>query len=225
MCIRLVCPGILLAIFLSGGMAARGEDAEPISPKDAVIQLFNGKNLDGLYTWLSDTKYEDPRKVFTVEDGMIHISGDGMGYICTKQRYKDYHLVVEYRWGDRTWLSRKTNARDSGVIVHCAEPDGSFGNMFMAGIEAQIIEGGTGDFSLCRASGPTAARSPSRLPPRPPRTATARPSGKRAASGSRSTAAGSGSTGSAAIPIGKTCSASAASRTSKARERSGPAWT
>ena len=121
----------------------RGHRAD--QPKDAVIQLFNGKNLDGLYTWLSDTKYEDPRKVFTVEDGMLHISGDGLGYVCTKQRYKDYHLVVEYRWGDRTWQNRKNSARDSGVIVHCVEPDGSFGNIFMAGIEAQIIEGGTGD--------------------------------------------------------------------------------
>jgi len=36
-------------------------------------------------------------------------------------------------------------SRDSGVIVHCQDPDGSFGNTFMAGIEAQIIEGGTGD--------------------------------------------------------------------------------
>jgi hypothetical protein len=138
----------VLATILLGLTTVYGEYTAPISPKDAVIQLFNGKNLDGLYTWLSDAKYEDPRKVFTVEDGMLHISGDGFGYICTKQPYKDYHLVVEYRWGGQTWQSRKTAARDSGVIVHCVEPDGSFGNVFMAGIEAQIIEGGTGDFIL-----------------------------------------------------------------------------
>jgi hypothetical protein len=137
-----------LAVVLSSLTLAYGDDAEPISPKNAAIQLFNGKNLDGLYTWLSDAKYEDPRKVFTVADGMLHISGDGFGYVCTKNRYKDYHLVAEYRWGDRTWQSRKTNTRDSGMIVHCVEPDGSCGNIFMAGIEAQIIEGGTGDFIL-----------------------------------------------------------------------------
>jgi hypothetical protein len=136
------------AVILSGLSLASAEDVEPIAPKNATIQLFNGKNLDGLYTWLSDVKYDDPRKVFTVEDGMLHISGDGFGYVCTKQRYKDYHLVVEYRWGDRTWQSRKTHAKDSGVIIHCADPDGSFGNVFMAGIEAQIIEGGTGDFLI-----------------------------------------------------------------------------
>jgi hypothetical protein len=125
--------------------AARGEDSLPISPAGGPIVLFNGKDFTGLYTWLQDTKYEDPRKVFTVEDGMIRISGDGGGYICTKNRYKDYHLVVEYRWGGRTWGGRKESARDSGIVFHCAEPDGSFGGVFMAGIEAQIIEGGTGD--------------------------------------------------------------------------------
>jgi hypothetical protein len=133
-------------VILSGLSLAYAEDAEPIVPQKATIRLFNGKNLDGLYTWLSDAKYDDPRKIFTIEDGMLHISGNGFGYICTKQRYKDYHLVVEYRWGDQTWLSRKGRAKDSGVIVHCADPDGSFGNTYMAGIEAQIIEGGTGDF-------------------------------------------------------------------------------
>jgi len=136
------------AVILSGLGLAWAEESEPIAPKKTTIRLFNGKNLDGLYTWLSDTKYDDPRKVFTVEDGMLHVSGNGMGYICTKQRYKDYHLVVEYRWGGRTWLGRTTRARDSGVIIHCADPDGSFGNVFMAGIEAQVIEGGTGDLLI-----------------------------------------------------------------------------
>jgi hypothetical protein len=140
---RILCAS---AAILFGLSLARGEDSQPISPKGAVLKLFNGKNLDGLYTWISDTKYEDPRKVFTVENGMLHISGDGFGYVSTKQRYQNYHLVVEYRWGGRTWAPRKANARDSGVIVHCVEPDGSFGGVFMGGIEAQVIEGGTGDF-------------------------------------------------------------------------------
>jgi hypothetical protein len=137
-----------LAVIFSGGVLSYGADAEPLSPKSGPIVLFNGKNLDGLYTWLQDAKYQDPRKVFTVEDGLIHISGDGMGYVCTKQRYKDYHLVVEYRWGDRTWAPRKNNARDTGVIVHCTEPDGNCWGIFMAGIEAQICEGCTGDYWL-----------------------------------------------------------------------------
>lgn len=137
---------LILVAVMSNLARVHGEDTEPISPTKSAIPLFNGKNLDGLYTWLQDSKYEDPRKVFTVEDGMLHISGDAGGYICTKQSYKDYRLIVEYRWGERTWQSRKNAAKDTGVIVHATDPDGSFQNVFMAGIEAQIIEGGTGDF-------------------------------------------------------------------------------
>ena len=141
---KLTTPVLVASIVLLAFLGtARGD--EPISPQGAPIKLFNGKNLDGLYTWLSDKKYEDPGKVFTVEDGMLRISGDGFGYVATKDCYKNYHLVAEYRWGGKTWQSRIKNARDSGLIVHCVEPDGSLGNVFMAGIEAQVIEGGTGD--------------------------------------------------------------------------------
>jgi hypothetical protein len=141
---------ILAVAVLSGAPLARGENEAAISPKDAPVRLFNGKNLDGLYTWLQHTKYEDPKRVFAVEDGILHMSGDEMGYVCTKQRYKDYHLVVEYRWGDRTFGSRKTLAKSSGVFLHCGEPDGAYHGQFLAGLEAQIIEGGTGDFELIR---------------------------------------------------------------------------
>ncbi len=121
-------------------------DPQAISPRDGVIKLYNGKNFDGLTTWLSDDKHDNSRGVFSINDGIIHITGNGFGYVRTNKRYRDYHLIVEFKWGERTWLHRKKGARDSGVIVHCTGPDGGCSNVFMAGIEAQIIEGGTGDF-------------------------------------------------------------------------------
>ena len=39
---------------------------EAISPTSGPIKLFNGKNLEGLYTWLPDSGYQDPRNVFSV---------------------------------------------------------------------------------------------------------------------------------------------------------------
>lgn len=126
--------------------AAADAPAKPnaISPTDKVIKLFNGKDLTGLYTWLRDTHYEDPRKVFTVHDGLLHISGDGYGYVTTKDEYKDYHLIAEWKWGPRTWGNRKDRTKDSGILVHCTGPDGS-GGAWMAAHEAQIIQGGCGD--------------------------------------------------------------------------------
>lgn len=125
--------------------AQSNEVTKAISPKDGVIRLFNGKDLGGLYTFLQDTKYEDPRKVFTVRDHVLVISGEGYGGIITERTYKDYHLICEFKWGRRTWGKRKERSRDSGILVHGAGPDDSFGGRWMVSFEAQIIEGGLGD--------------------------------------------------------------------------------
>jgi len=139
-------PPMWLCTLAAHTFAQSSEKTAPITPKDGVIQLFNGKDLDGLYTYLEDTKYEDPRQVFTVRDGLLVISGDGYGGVTTRKTYQNYHLVCEFKWGQRTWGGRKQRARDSGILVHCNGPDGSFSNKWLTSIESQIIEGGMGDF-------------------------------------------------------------------------------
>ncbi len=136
-----------LLILLSCVLPARGDQTEAITPQK-VIRFFKGDKLNGLYTWLQRSKYEDPDKVLMIEDGVLHFTGDENGYVCTKRRYKDYHLVVEYRWGRRSYGNRKTLARSSGIFLNGDKPDGAYLGQFMAGLECQIIEGGTGDFEL-----------------------------------------------------------------------------
>ena len=52
---------------------------------DNNIQLFNGENLDGWYTFLKDRgRDKDPKNVFTVTDGMIRISGEEWVYNDTR---------------------------------------------------------------------------------------------------------------------------------------------
>ena len=112
-----------------------------------TIPLFNGKNLDGWYTFLKDRgRDKDPKQVFTVDDGLIHISGEEFGCITTDREYENYTLVVEYRWGANTFEPRADNARDNGVLVHSTGKDGGYSGTWMHSIECQIIEGGTGDF-------------------------------------------------------------------------------
>ena len=125
-----------------------------VTPKDGVIHLFNGKNLDGLYVWNRGTEYEDPKNIFTVKDGMLHILGNGYGGLITKKDYRDYHMVIEFKWGGKTWGKREDRARDSGVLIHCHGPDGGYGNTWMASIEAQIIEGGVGDILVLTGKDP-----------------------------------------------------------------------
>jgi hypothetical protein len=144
---------------LPGKPATPPSRKQAVSPTDGPIKLFNGRNLDGFYTWIKGSGYADPKKIFTVHDGMIHISGDGYGGLITNREYRDYHLIVEFKWGGKAWGSRADRARDSGLLVHCWGPDGGYSNTWMASIEAQIIEGGVGDILVLTGADPLTGQS------------------------------------------------------------------
>jgi hypothetical protein len=85
---------------------------------------------------------------------MIRVSGEGYGGLITRRDYRDYHLIVEFKWGEKTWGDRVDRSRDSGILLHCWGPNGGLGNTWMASIEAQIIEGGVGDILVLTGSDP-----------------------------------------------------------------------
>ncbi len=148
-CISLVALPLSL---LGEGSAAAAENV--LVPRQE-IHLFNGTNLGGFRTWLVDTRHTDPRRVFTVTNGMIRISGEGLGYLATEREYQDYHLVAEFKWGWTNWHwgDRVGKARDSGIFLHATGPDGNShdgGGAFMAAIECQVMQGAVGDFLLIR---------------------------------------------------------------------------
>jgi hypothetical protein len=116
-----------------------------IKSGDPILR-FNGKDLTGFYTFLRDHKHEDPKKVFTVQDGMIRVSGEEFGGFITRDTFRDYHLIAEWRWGEKTWAPRARSARDSGILLHCVGAEGAAGGVWMESQECQIIEGGCGDF-------------------------------------------------------------------------------
>lgn len=109
--------------------------------------LFNGQNLDGWYTFIKDRGTGiDPKNVFTVQDGLIRISGEEYGCITTNEEYSDYKLIVDFKWGLKTFAPRVDRARDNGILLHSTGQDGGYSGTWMYSIECQIIEGGTGDF-------------------------------------------------------------------------------
>ena len=121
--------------------------SEKKNPKKSELKLFNGKNLDGWYTFIKDKgRNNDPNKVFTVQNELIRISGEEFGCITTNEEYENYKLLVEFRWGEITYAPRVDKARDSGVLLHSVGEDGESSGIWMHSIECQIIEGGTGDF-------------------------------------------------------------------------------
>jgi hypothetical protein len=106
---------------------------------------FNGRDLSGFAPFTRNHRTNDPNGVFSVKDGMIRISGLEFGGLSTVESFADYHLIIEWRWGSRTFWPRRFASRNSGVMVHCVGPNGAAFGSFPSGIECQIIEGGTGD--------------------------------------------------------------------------------
>jgi hypothetical protein len=136
----------LVLMISCGASVCKAEHAE--SNNGEIIHLFNKKDLSHFYTYLKNRgRNNDPKKVFTIQDGVLRISGEEWGLLTTDEEYENYRLVIEYRWGEKTFPPRENGARDSGVWLHAVGEDGAYrgeGN-WMLGIEANIIEGGTGD--------------------------------------------------------------------------------
>lgn len=145
---------VLSALLISA--PALAQDPEP-------LLKFNGKDLDGFYTYLHDHKYEDPDGVFEVVDGEIRVSGQELGGFNTKAEYENYRLITEWRWTGETWPPRDKAARDSGILVHCVGPDNAIGGHWMQSMECQLIEGGSGDLLVVSLKGGEDLRLSSRV--------------------------------------------------------------
>ena len=133
----------LIAAITATGWAAQAEVRQVTEP----IALFNGEDLSNWYVFLQDRGVgNDPNGVFTVQDGMIRISGEDWGCINTHDSFDRYKAVVEFKWGEKTWGRREKATRDSGFLVHSVGEDGGYSGIWKHSIEVQMIEGGTGDF-------------------------------------------------------------------------------
>ncbi len=150
---RLLASIVLLVIVIN----VMSQTGPPAIKPSQTIHLFDGKSLEAFDSWLVNFKHTDPDRVFSVVDRIdgapaIRVSGQYYGGLITKQSYRDYRLVVEYRWGAVTWGSRRDRARDNGVLLHCQGRPGNsqkdFNGPWMRSIEFQIIEGGIGDIIL-----------------------------------------------------------------------------
>lgn len=102
-----------------------------------IEELFNGKDLTN-WNFIVDQNKAPAEKVYSVKDGFIYIKGQPFGYMYTKNKYRNYHLHVEWRWDGE--------ASNSGIFLQIAETKD--GNPFPNGIECQLQAGNAGDFVL-----------------------------------------------------------------------------
>lgn len=139
---------------------------------EAWKPLFNGKDLSGWDTWLGkphasvisllpkDEKANyaepigsnyDPLGIITVTevDGApaIHITGQIMGGMVTREEYGNYHLRLQFKWGEKKFPPREKpeTQRDSGLLYHVHSPFNFNGKIWPRSPELQIQERDVGD--------------------------------------------------------------------------------
>ena len=118
-------------------------------PGAKMKPLFNRKDLNGWYSFLQTKgKNNDPEKVFTVENGLLHITGKEFGYLCTEKKFKNFHMVAEFKWGIKKYPPRDadTTKRDNGIMFYVQTDEKDM--VWPKSIECQIQEGDVGDIWL-----------------------------------------------------------------------------
>lgn len=123
----------------------------------APIALFDGQSLAGLQPWFSGTGFGDPQAVFRAEQGLLHVTGNGWGALATSASYRDYVLVLEFQWGEQTWAPRLGNARSAGLLIHGHGSEGGWNGVLLPSVQAQLMEGSTGDLLLLQGTAPMSA--------------------------------------------------------------------
>ena len=155
---------ICVSLFIVAGCGKNNNTEKPIS-------LFNGKDLSGWYTYLAkpDSSVQvpglsrkangqyadpiglnkDPLGVFSVVelDGapVIRISGQIMGILVTENEYENYHLKLEFKWGEKKYPPRENDPRDSGLLYNSIGKEGAWYGTWMKSVECQINEKEVGD--------------------------------------------------------------------------------
>ncbi len=128
-------------------VCAAAQRSATIPPHGKLVPLFNGKDFTGFDTWLqAQGLNHDPEKIFQVEKGVIHVSGNDFGGIVTQEEHENYYLRAQFKWGEKTWQDRVGKARDCGILYNITGPlQTDTKGVWPRAFEFQIIEGGTGD--------------------------------------------------------------------------------
>ncbi len=122
---------LLLALAVS--VPYSGPSVSP-PPVGEPLPLFDGKSLDGWRYYLEDhlVGMED---VWSVRDGLLICKGEPLGYLYTKRPFKNFRLLVEWRWAPGT------KPGNSGVLMRINGKPMPLPRC----LEAQLMSGNAGD--------------------------------------------------------------------------------
>lgn len=111
------CIAAIYLLMVSLGLAQDNDlPYPPPNNREMSVVLFNQKDFSG---WTFVTKDNaDPLKTWSVTNGVIHCTGQPVGYLRTTQVYSNYFLTVEWRF-----VKVAPKADNSGILVHIQSPD------------------------------------------------------------------------------------------------------
>jgi Domain of Unknown Function (DUF1080) len=102
----------VLVFLLAAGVAL----AADVSTLAGRVELFNGKDFSGFTFCMRNNA--DPARTWSVTDGVIHCTGNPVGYLRTTQSFSNYVVTVVWRF-----LKISPKADNTGVLVHMQLPD------------------------------------------------------------------------------------------------------
>lgn len=152
---------------VSGGLAATPQRLRLVdvpAPSGPARSLFNGRDLSDWDGWLG---YPDPAFTYRGDPGVspigtsrdmagdfavrmvdgapaIWIKGETWGSLVHRDDLRDYHLRLEYKWGDRTYAPRERLPRNNGLLYHTHGKPGSVFGTWSPSMEFEIMLGSTG---------------------------------------------------------------------------------
>ncbi|MFC1761081.1 DUF1080 domain-containing protein [Planctomycetota bacterium] len=117
------------------------------------------KELPEGYTRGKAIGSSDPYDVYATEkdangDWVMKVTGMVYGGLTSKAVYENFHLTLEFKWGEKKWAPRLNEKRDSGILYHCTGEHGAMWKVWKKSVELQIMEEDFGDLFLL--GGPTA---------------------------------------------------------------------
>ncbi|WP_058754564.1 3-keto-disaccharide hydrolase [Sphingomonas endophytica] len=133
-------------------------------PTGPMRELFNRRDLTGWETWLG---YPDPAVTYRDRPGAtpigrsrattgdvavktidgqpaLWVKGQTWGAIVHDADLRDYHLRLEYRWGDQRWAPRADKAPNNGLLYHTHGAPGAVFGTWQPSVEFEMMPGSTG---------------------------------------------------------------------------------
>ncbi len=152
---------------VSAGQAVRPQRLRLVdlpTPTGPARSLFNGRDLGDWDSWLG---YPDPAVTYRADPGAaplgtsrdrggdfavrtidgapaIWIKGETWGSLVHRESLRNYHLRMEFKWGERTYAPREALPQNNGLLYHSHGEPGTVFGTWSPSMEFEIMRGSTG---------------------------------------------------------------------------------